>query len=69
MRADSRTAGSLQRNVRRLRRALREIRDQLEPHLGEDGEDVRQDTECFCPRCIAVRALSPNAELSDSRPL
>jgi hypothetical protein len=57
----------LQPLVRRLRRALRDIRGQLDPHIGDRGEDLRQDPECFCPRCIAVRALSPN-EASSATP-
>jgi hypothetical protein len=33
--------------------------------IGERGEDIAQDPECFCPRCIAVRALRPNDKLTD----
>lgn len=58
-----RTTGSLKRRVRALQRALRDIRDWIDPHIGERGEDVSQYPECFCIRCIAVRALRPNGKL------
>ena len=57
--------GSLRRHVRFLRRELREIVKSVDPHMDEDGYDIDQDAECFCARCVAVRALKhrePNAE-------
>jgi len=46
-----------QKTVRALRRALREIRDGCRPHFDDYGGDMVQDSDCFCCRCIAVRAL------------
>lgn len=43
----------------RLGEGLREVRRVTEPHEDEWGKDIGQDPECFCARCIAVRALSP----------
>jgi len=50
-------AGSLRRLVRLLRNELRCIVENHDPHTDADGNDIAQDYECFCSRCIAVRAL------------
>ena len=54
--------------TRRLRKALREIRAQLDPHMDQWDNEIPQDPDCFCIRCIAVRALSPNAKGETRRP-
>ena len=43
--------------VRRLRAALRYIRDQFDVHLDGDDNAVSDEHDCFCVRCVAVRAL------------
>lgn len=45
--------------IARLRRALREVRDNYAKHLDEHDNEIPHDPECFCARCIAVRALLP----------
>lgn len=45
------------REIRRLRRGLREIREMVDPHLDKDDNTVRLLHDCFCIRCLATRAL------------
>lgn len=46
--------------VPRLRFALLEIVGALDPHHDhETGGDHESLDDCFCPRCLAVRALRP----------
>jgi len=54
---NSANAGSLRRLVRSLRKELRCIVENYDAHSDVDGNDIAQDYECFCSRCIAVRAL------------
>lgn len=49
---------STEPTIRRLRKALRQIRAQLDPHTDDGDNEIKQDPECFCIRCIAVRALA-----------
>ncbi len=59
----SETEVALKRLVRVLRNELRCIVENHDPHTDAEGNDIAQDYECFCSRCIAVRALrlKPNA--------
>jgi hypothetical protein len=50
----------LEDRVKLLLNDLREIVSSSEPHRDEEGDDIEQDDECFCGRCIAVRSLNQN---------
>lgn len=43
--------------VRSLRISLREIKNSFSAHEDEYGNEIDQEHDCFCARCIAVRAL------------
>jgi hypothetical protein len=61
-----RVLGRRDAEIARLRIALEEISKHDDPHTNGDGDEIDQDPTCFCPRCIAARALwLPNAESSE----